>query len=112
MIDPGVAGAAGAGVPLIIWEVARFVVRRIGHAKTIPERMDRVEKHLVLHGDELEVIAHGLKANLEAAKGEINGNVDAALAELKSMEDRRNRFYRTSSLKGTCADVEVKDADK
>jgi len=101
MIDPGIAGAVGAGIPLIVWEVSRAVVRKIGKASTLPKRMTNLESTVVMIAKETSVQTQALQATLEAVSGiKCNGNVEDALGRIKDICTERDEFYRKQAIQG------------
>ena len=99
MIDAGVAGAIGAGLPLIVWEIARAIGRKVGRASTLPQRMDRLESITVMIAKEVSIQTDAHKATLEALKGQCNGNVDSALAKIEGIRVERDEFYRRQAIR-------------
>jgi hypothetical protein len=99
MIDAGLAGAIGAGIPLIIWEGGRLIARRIGKSSTIPRRMDRMESTVIMIARESAVQTGALKATLEAVSGiQCNGNVHKAIENIDAMATERDEFYRQQAI--------------
>jgi hypothetical protein len=91
--------ALGAGLPVVVWEIGRLIIRKRGKAKTIPERMDRVELILLQHGEELAVQTEVGQATLEALRdNKCNGNVTTALQKIAKMKDKRDKFYREHAI--------------
>lgn len=101
MIDAGIAGAIGAGIPLIIWEGGRLIARRIGKSSTLPRRMDSMESTVIMIAKESAVQTGALKATLEAVSGiQCNGNVHKALEDIESVAIEREEFYRKRAISG------------
>lgn len=97
-MDAGLAGAIGAGIPLILWEGSRLIARKYGRAKTLPERMDRIETVVVDMAEETSVQTDCLQATLEALQGQCNGNVTTALGNVRDMRAKREERYRKKAI--------------
>lgn len=115
VIDPGIAGAVGAGIPLIVWELARAVARRAGKASTIPQRLARIESALTMLFAVNDKQNHAQQSTLEINKavldaietGTCNGNIksarernDAALKSAKDARETAQEFLIDSSMIG------------
>jgi hypothetical protein len=91
--------ALGAGFPVILWEVGRLIVQKRSKAKTIPERMDRVELILIQQGDELALQTEIGEVTLHALRdGKTNGDLVPLLGKIEKMKDKRDKFYRGHSI--------------
>jgi len=115
LIDPGIAGAVGAGIPLIVWELARAVVRRAGNASTIPQRLARIESALTMIFAVNDKQNHVQQSTLEINKavldaieiGTCNGNIksarernDTAMKNAKDARETAQEFLIDHSMVG------------
>jgi hypothetical protein len=107
--------AIGAGIPLIVWEVSRAIVRQLGHASTIPRRLERIEGALTMLFAVNDKQNHIQQSTLEINKavldaietGTCNGNIksarernDSALKNAKDAREKAQEFLIDHSMVG------------